>query len=110
GTIELNDGNKSEFEFFLEEEFRPGQLYPIEEDERGSYILNARDLCLMPKLDEYLALGIDSLKVEGRNKNEYYAGVVARAYRHAIDSYYESPETFDYRPFMEELETARARG
>jgi U32 family peptidase len=110
GTIEINDQNKSEFQFFLEEEFRRGELYPIEEDERGSYILNARDLCLMPKLNEYLALGIDSLKVEGRNKNEYYVAVVARAYRAAIDAYYASPEDWDYREFMEELETAKARG
>ncbi len=110
GTITLTDENKSEFEFFLEEEFRPGELYPIEEDERGAYILNSRDLCLMPKLDEYLALGIDSLKVEGRNKNEYYAGVVARAYRQAIDSYYRDPAGFDHRPFMAELETTKARG
>ena len=110
GVIEINDANKSEFQFFLEEEFRRGEMYPIEEDERGSYILNARDLCLMPKLNEYLALGIDSLKIEGRNKNEYYVAVVARAYRAAVDAYYASPETWDYREFMEELETARARG
>lgn len=110
GQIEINDGNMSDFQFFLEEEFRPGQLYPIEEDARGSYILNARDLCLMPKLDRYLRLGVDSLKVEGRNKNEYYVAVVARAYRQAIDAYYADPEAWDPAPFLEELQTARARG
>ncbi len=110
GTIEINDENKSEFQYFLEEEFRPGELYPIEEDERGSYILNAKDLCLMPKLDQYLQLGVDSLKVEGRNKNEYYVATVARAYRAAIDAYYASPETWSAEPFMAELYAARARG
>jgi putative protease len=110
GVIEINDQNKSEFQFFLEEEFRRGELYTIEEDERGSYILNARDLCLMPKLNEYLALGIDSLKVEGRNKNEYYVAVVARAYRAAIDAYYADPENWDPTPFMAELQTVKARG
>src|SRR5690606_33778254 len=98
------------FRSFLEEEFRRGELYSIEEDERGSYILNARDLCLMPRLNEYLQLGIDSLKVEGRNKNEYYVAVVARAYRAAIDAYYESPEDWDPAPFMSELYTVKARG
>src|SRR5690606_8373335 len=110
GIVEINDQNKSEFEFFLEEEFRRGELYTIEEDERGSYILNARDLCLMPRLNEYLELGIDSLKVEGRNKNEYYVAVVARAYRAAIDAYYEDPEHWDPAPFMAELYTVKARG
>lgn len=110
GTIEINDENKSDFQFFLEEEFRPGQLYPIEEDERGSYILNSRDLCLMPKLDEYLAAGLDSLKVEGRNKSAYYVAVVGRAYRLAIDAYYASPETFDPAPYLAELSTVASRG
>lgn len=110
GVIEINDQNKSEFQFFLEEEFRRGELYTIEEDERGSYILNARDLCLMPRLNELLQLGIDSLKVEGRNKNEYYVAVVARAYRAAIDAYYADPENWDPTPFMAELHTVKARG
>lgn len=110
GNVEINDQNMSQFRYFLEEEFRPGELFAIEEDERGTYILNSRDLCLMPKLGEYLALGVDSLKVEGRNKSEYYAAVVARAYRLAIDAYYADPAGFDATPFMRELETVRSRG
>jgi putative protease len=110
GSIEINDKNMSEFSFFLEEEFRPGELFPIEEDEHGSYILNSRDLNLMPRLGEYLALGIDSLKVEGRNKSEFYAAVVARAYRAAIDAYYTDPEQFDPAPFVAELATVPSRG
>lgn len=110
GEIEITDENKSEFQFFLEEEFRPGQLYPIEEDEHGSYILNSKDLCLMPELAAYLRLGIDSLKVEGRSKSAYYVAVVGRAYRAAIDHFYGAPETFDPRPYLAELSTVASRG
>jgi putative protease len=110
GTVEINDKNMSEFSFFLEEEFRPGELYPIEEDASGSYILNSRDLNLMPRLKDYLDLGIDSLKVEGRNKSEFYGAVVARSYRAAIDSYYAGDGTFDPEPFVRELATIPSRG
>ncbi len=110
GTVEINDKNMNEFSFFLEEEFRPGELYPIEEDSSGSYILNSRDLNLMPQLADYLKLGIDSLKVEGRNKSEYYGSVVARAYRAAIDAYYADPENFDPSPYVAELSTVPSRG
>jgi len=113
GTIEaldINESNKDMFEFLLEEGCRPGELMPIEEDGRGSYILNSRDLCIMPKLDEYLRIGVDSLKVEGRGKSEYYVAVVARAYRMAIDDYYDDPENWDARKFMRELESVGNRG
>lgn len=109
-TVEIDEHNRKDFEFFLEEEFRPGQLFPIEEDSHGSYILNSKDLCLMPELDKYLALGVDSLKVEGRSKNEYYAAVVARAYRAAIDAYYADPQAYHCEPFLEELYAVRSRG
>ncbi|MCP4501874.1 MAG: peptidase U32 [Deltaproteobacteria bacterium] len=108
--LNLTEENLELFDFFLEEECRPGELLPIEEDDRGSYILNAKDLCLMPKLDQYLALGIDSLKVEGRGKSPYYVGLVARAYRMAIDSYYEDPENWSSDAFMKELNTVPGRG
>lgn len=110
GTIEITDKNKSDFQFFLEEEFRPGQLFPIEEDEQGSYILNSKDLCLMPRLAELLESGIDSLKVEGRNKSAYYVAVVGRAYRAAIDAYYANPAEFDPDPYLAELSTVASRG
>ncbi|MFT4718184.1 MAG: putative protease [Rickettsiales bacterium] len=109
-TIEINDQNKDLFNFFLEEEIRPGELMPFEEDMHGSYILNAKDLCLMPKLDQYLEIGIDSLKVEGRNKSEFYAGSVARIYRLAIDDYYKNPTNWDYQKYMPELDAISNRG
>lgn len=108
--LRITEENADLFEFLLEEGCRPGDLMPIEEDDRGSYILNSRDLCIMPKLDEYLKIGVDSLKVEGRGKSEYYAAIVARAYRMAIDDYFADPENWDPKPYMRELETVGNRG
>ncbi len=72
--------------------------------------MNSRDLCLMPKLDELLDAGIDSLKVEGRGKSQYYVSLVARAYRMAIDDYYADPENWSPEPYMKELATVPSRG
>lgn len=108
--LELTEENRELFEFFLEEEHRGGELMPLVEDERGSYILNAKDLCLMPKLGDYLSLGIDSLKVEGRGRSPYYVAIAARAYRMAIDAWYENPETWSPEPFMRELNSIPNRG
>ena len=108
--LRITEENADLFEFLLEEGCRPGDLMPIEEDDRGSYILNSRDLCIMPKLDEYLKIGVDSLKVEGRGKSEYYAAIVARAYRMAIDDYNADPDNWDPKPYMRELETVGNRG
>ncbi len=108
--LNLNEDNKDLFDFYIEEEFRGGEYFKIEEDEMGSYILNSKDLCLMPVLNEYLSLGIDTFKIEGRNKGEYYAGITARAYRYAIDSWYKDPKNWDYKPFQEELDSVASRG
>ncbi len=72
-------------EFYLEESERPGELLPIDEDENGAYIMNARDLCVIEHLDELHAAGVNSFKVEGRTKSAYYVAMIARAYRRAID-------------------------
>ncbi len=108
--LEIDDNNRDMFDFLLEEGCRPGELMPIIEDNRGTYILNSKDLCLMPILSDYLKLGIDSLKVEGRNKSAYYVAVVARAYRKAIDDWYENPIEWDYTKYLEELHTVPNRG
>ncbi len=108
--VEITPENKDDFDFYLEEEYRPGELMKIEEDDRGSYIMNAKDLCLMGKLDDYLKLGIDSLKIEGRNKSEYYAAVTARAYRQAIDAWYADPEGWTPEPYLREIYTLQNRG
>jgi len=83
---------------------------PIEEDDRGAYIMNSKDLCLMPRLKEVIEAGPDSLKIEGRNRSEYYVGSVVRAYRNALDAYARDPEHFDPAPFMEDLNVLESRG
>lgn len=108
--IEINEQNKDAFEFLLEEDFRPGEYYEVVEDEHGGYLLNSKDMCLMPRLNQILEIGMDSLKVEGRNKTEYYAGTVARAYRQAIDDYYKNPNEWDYHKYMDDLYTLQNRG
>lgn len=108
--VEINEDNKDLFDFFLEEEIRPGQLLPFEEDVSGSYILNAKDLCLLPKLDDYIKLGLDSFKVEGRNKTEFYAGSVARVYRAAIDDYFANPDEWRAADYMDEINSIANRG
>jgi putative protease len=95
---------------FLEEELRPGEYLEMEEDDKGSYILNSKDLCLMPKLDKIISIGIDSLKIEGRNKSEYYAAQTARVYRKAIDDYFDKPSGWHPDKYMRELITLQNRG
>ncbi|MBR1915266.1 MAG: U32 family peptidase C-terminal domain-containing protein [Alphaproteobacteria bacterium] len=108
--IEINEQNKDMFEFLLKEDFRPDEYYEIIEDEHGGYLLNSKDMCLMPKLGQILDLRLDSLKVEGRNKTEYYAGTVARAYRKAIDDYLKNPTKWSPDIYMKELLTLQNRG
>ena len=83
---------------------------PLEEDERGAYIMNSKDLCLMPRLKEVIESHPDTLKIEGRNRSEYYVGMVTRAYRNALDAYARDPEHFDPAPFMEDLNLLETRG
>lgn len=113
GTIKdlvIDENNKEMFEFLVEEDFRPGELIEVVQDDRGSYIMNSKDMCLLPKLNEIVDLGIESLKIEGRNKTEYYAAIVARAYRKAIDDYKKDPENWNWRDYMSEIDTLQNRG
>lgn len=91
-------------------ECESGVEMPIEEDSRGAYIMNSKDLCLMPRLVDVITSGPNSLKIEGRNRSEYYVGSVTRAYRAAMDSYRENPDNFDPAPFMRDLEILESRG
>ena len=108
--LEINEQNKNMFEYLLKEDFRPGELYEVVEDEHGGYILNSKDLCMMPRLDKILDLGLHSLKIEGRNKTEYYAAITARSYRQAIDDYYQNPQNWNSEKYMAELNTLQNRG
>ena len=87
-----------------------GLEMPIDEDERGAYIMNSKDLCLMPRLGEVISAQPDSLKIEGRNRSEYYVGSVVNAYRCAMDAYARDPENFDPAPYMAALERLESRG
>lgn len=91
-------------------EHESGIEMPIEEDARGAYIMNAKDLCLMPRLGEVLESRPDSLKIEGRNRSEYYVGSVVHAYRCAMDAYAQNPDDFNPAPFMAELNRLETRG
>lgn len=85
---DANQGNCAHpcrYSYQLQEEKRPGQFFPVEEDGRGTYIFNAKDLCLLQRLPELIAAGADSLKIEGRMKSVYYVGAIVRLYRAALD-------------------------
>ena len=73
------------YQYTLMEEKRPGEYFPIEEDEKGTYILNSRDMCMIDHLDDLMDAGVDCIKIEGRAKSAYYAGIVTGAYRHVLD-------------------------
>ena len=74
------------YQYALMEEKRPGEYFPVFEDERGTYILNSRDMCMIDHLDDLQKAGVDCIKIEGRAKSAYYAAIVTGAYRHCIDS------------------------
>ena len=76
------------------EEKRPGEYFPVEEDDRGTYIFNSKDLCMVEHIPELLEAGIDSFKIEGRMKTALYVATVARTYRKAIDDYKKNPELY----------------
>jgi putative protease len=73
------------YQYTLMEEKRPGEYFPVFEDEKGSYILNSRDMCMIDHLDDLMDAGVDCIKIEGRAKSAYYAAIITGAYRHCID-------------------------
>ncbi len=82
------------WKYAVVEETRPGEYFPVEENERGTYIFNSKDLCMIEHIPELVEAGIDSLKIEGRMKTALYVATVARTYRRAIDDYFASEETY----------------
>lgn len=98
------------WKYALVEEQRPGEYYPVEEDERGTYILNSRDLCMIDHIPELVSAGIASAKIEGRMKSSFYVATVVGAYRRAIDAYYADPERYAFREeWMRELKKVSHR-
>ena len=74
------------YQYALMEEKRPGEYFPVFEDEKGTYIMNSRDMCMIDHLDDLMDAGVDCIKLEGRAKSAYYAAIVTGAYRHCIDA------------------------
>lgn len=77
------------YRYALMEEKRPGEYFPVFEDEKGTYIMNSRDMCMIDHLDDLMDAGVDCIKLEGRAKSEYYAAIITGAYRHVLDEVWE---------------------
>ena len=98
------DANRGEcahpcrYKYRIEEEKRPGEYWPIDEDDRGTYIFNSKDLCMIEHLPELIDTGVTSLKIEGRMKSVFYVAHVVNAYRKAIDAYCSDPEKYIFKP------------
>lgn len=98
------------YNLYVEEKNTPGEFLPIDYDEKGTYIFSSKDMCLMKDIPTLFDIGVDSLKIEGRLKTEYYLATVINAYRHAIDDYYNDKESWNYEKYMKQLDKARTRG
>ncbi len=90
------------WQYVLSEEKRPGEFFPLDEDARGSYIFNSKDLCLINYLPQIIAAGIQSLKIEGRNKSAYYVANTVRIYRQALDAAFAAPDAYQVNPLWQE--------
>lgn len=97
------------YNVYVEEKNNPGNLMPVEDDDKGTYIFSSKDLCLIKEIPDIVEIGVDSLKIEGRLKTEYYLASVINTYRNAIDDYIENPKGYDYTKYMNELEKVKTR-
>lgn len=98
------------WKYRLVEEQRPGEYYPVEEDERGTYIMNSKDLCMLEHIPDIVEAGVSSAKIEGRMKSVFYVATIVSAYRRAIDAYYEDPDNYVFDPsWMTELKKVSRR-
>jgi putative protease len=94
------DSNRGEcaqpcrYKYYITEEKRPGEYFPIVEDNRGTYLLNSKDMCMIEHIPDLVKSGIDSFKIEGRMKSSFYVARVVKSYRQAIDAYFENPEGY----------------
>ncbi|EEG76147.1 peptidase U32 family protein [Dethiobacter alkaliphilus] len=106
--MEGRSGNRGQcaqacrWKYHLMEEKRPGEYLPVYEDERGTYILNARDLCLIEHIPDLVKAGVNSFKIEGRMKSVYYVATVTRAYRQALDAYLADPDNYTLDPALKD--------
>ncbi len=97
------------YNLYAEEKNNPGGLMPIEINEHGTSIFSSKDLCLIKEIPEIIEMGLDSLKIEGRLKTEYYIASVINVYRNAIDDYMKSPKDYDATKYLKEIEKVKTR-
>lgn len=86
------------YKYYLVEEKRPNEYFPVYEDDSGTYIMNSKDLCMIEHIDDVIRSGVSSVKIEGRMKSVFYLAMVVKMYREAIDAYYANPENFKVDP------------
>ena len=99
------------FQYAVVEQSRPGQYFPLAQDDQGTYIFNSRDLCMLKELPAFIATGIRALKIEGRMKGIHYVATTVKIYRAAIDRYYSNPQNYTIEPYwQEELDKITSRG
>lgn len=97
------DSNRGEcaqpcrYKYYITEEKRPGEYFPIVEDNRGTYLLNSKDMCMIEHIPDLVESGIESFKIEGRMKSSFYVACIVKSYRQAIDSYFENPEKYSVK-------------
>lgn len=97
------------WKYNLVEEKRPGEYYPIEENDEGTFIMNSKDMCMVEHLQKFKDLGIKALKIEGRNKSEYYTAIAVRSYRNALDELEKSESERNTQYWKEEVEKSSHR-
>jgi U32 family peptidase len=98
------------WKYYLVEEKRPGEYMPVVENDRGTFIYNSKDLCMIEHIPELMQSGVSSFKIEGRMKSSFYVATVVKAYREAIDTFYENPEKYRFRQdWLDELSKASHR-
>lgn len=98
------------YNVYVEEANKPGNLMPVEHDDKGTYIFSSKDMCLIKEIPEIVEMGVDSLKIEGRLKTEYYLASIVNIYRNAIDDYIKDPANYDYTKYLKEIEKTKTRG
>ena len=99
-----------QYKISAEEVNTPGSVVNIDYDEKGTYIFSSKDLCLLKQIPCIIQMNMDSLKIEGRLKTDYYLATIVRAYRKAIDDYYNNPEDWNYENYLPEIEKVKTRG
>ena len=98
------------YKYHLVEEKRPGEFFPVYEDDEGTFIFNSKDLCMIPHIPQMINSGINSFKIEGRVKSSYYVATVIRSYRMAIDAYYKDPQNYKFKEeWLAEIKKASHR-